>query len=301
MKIRNAYSMWFLLPAMAVFLLFFMLPNILNLFFGFTDWSVYNITTLHWIGLENFRDMLKEPLMLLSIKNTFIFTFATTILSNIIGFFLALALDSKIRLRGLFRNVFFIPTTLSVMVVAPIFSALYDPNHGPINVALRAIGLNSLAVPWITDPAYAMIGIVVMSLWSGIGITMLLYLTGMQSLSKEYFEAGIIDGCNFWQKATRITIPLIMPAVTVNLVLSLINGLKVFGQVYALTNGGPNNATQVFGTFIFQNFSKGLYGYSAAISFAFTLGHLYKHSVTKSAVDIIMEATAGRVKQDEAA
>lgn len=154
--------------------------------------------------------------------------------------------------------------------MSPIFSAIYEPRNGLLNTFLRSVGLDSLTRNWLTDPNTAMNCIIVMSLWSGVGMTMLLYLTGMQSLQKEYYEAAIVDGANYFQKLTRITIPMIMPSITINVVLSLINGLKVFGEVYALTNGGPNNATEVFGTLIFKNFGKGFLGYSAAVSLVFT-------------------------------
>ncbi|MDG0813851.1 carbohydrate ABC transporter permease [Cohnella rhizosphaerae] len=148
---------------------------------------------------------------------------------------------------------------------------MYNPQYGPINVFLRNIGLGGLARDWLNDAAFAMNSVIVMSIWSGIGVTILLYLAGLQSVPSDYYEAAELDGCSAFQKLRHISVPLIMPSITVNLILGLIGGLKVFGQVFALTNGGPNDATQVFGTLIYKNFAMGLFGYSSAISLLFTI------------------------------
>lgn len=268
---KKFYSRVFLLPALSVYFVFFILPNILSLVFGFTSWTTYNITEIKFNGLDNFRQMLKEPVFTASVIHTFYFAFAKVILTNLIGFFLALILDMKLKLQKFYRSVFFIPTTLSIIVIAPIFSALYNPQNGLINVFLRDVGLGFMAKEWLENPKSAMNCVIVMSLWANIGLTILLYLSGLQSVPKEYYEAGEIDGCSYFQKLRYVSIPLIMSSITVNFVLSLISGLKVFGQVYALTNGGPSDATQVFGTFIFKNFGAGLLGYSSAVGLVFTI------------------------------
>ena len=265
------YTRSFLLPALIFYIVFFIFPSLLSLILGFTDWSTYRITEVHFNGLDNFKMMLDEPIFATSIVNTFYFTFASVILTNVLGILIALVLNMKLRLQSLYRSVFFIPTTLSILVIAPIFSALYHPQFGPINQALRAIGLGFLAQEWLVDAKYAMNSIVVMAVWSSIGVTILLYLAGLQTVPKDYYEAADIDGCGFWQKLRHISLPLIMPSITVNIVLSFVGGLKVFGHVYALTNGGPNDATQVFGTLIFKNFGAGLLGYSSAVGLVFTV------------------------------
>lgn len=270
-KSAGFYSGAFLIPSLAVYGVFFILPNLLNFFFAFTDWTSYNMNNIHLNGLDNFKMMVGEPILWRSILHTLYFTFATVILLNILGFLLALLMTQQLPLRNVYRAVFFIPTTLSVLVIAPVFSAIYNPANGPLNTFLRHIGLGVLAGGWITDEHLAMNSIVVMSVWASLGLTMMLYISGIQSVSRDCYESAVLDGCGFWKKTWYITLPMIMPAVTVNVVLSLVNGLKVFAPVYALTNGGPNDSTQVFGTLIFKNFGQGLLGYSAAISLVFTL------------------------------
>jgi raffinose/stachyose/melibiose transport system permease protein len=265
------YTTAFLIPAMTIYIVFFILPNVLNLLFGFTGWSIYDITKIQFNGLDNFKQMLHESILVSSIWNTFYFAIVTVIVGNVLGFLLAVVMNAKLKLQSFYRSAFFIPTTLSFLVIAPIFNALYHPQFGPINTFLRFIGLGVLAQDWLNDPSFAMNSVIVMSIWSGIGTTILLYLAGLQSVPVEYYEAGEIDGCTAWQKLIYVSIPLIIPAFTVNLMLGLIGGLKVFGQVFALTNGGPNDATQVFGTLIYKNFGMGLFGYSSAINLVFTI------------------------------
>ena len=271
LKGNRFYSHAFLIPAMTVYFIFFILPNIIGLFLGFTSWSIFDIKHIQFNGLDNFRTMLSEPIFKESIVHTFYFAIVTVIISNILGLMLAIVMNSKLKLKNIYRSIFFIPTTLSFLVVAPIFNALFNPQYGPINTLLRNIGLGSLAQEWLVDARFAMNSVIVMSIWSGIGVTILLYISGLQSVPKDYYEAGDIDGCSSFQKVRYITIPLIIPSITVNLTLSLIGGLKVFGQVFALTNGGPNNATQVFSTLIYKNFGEGLLGYSSAVGLAFTI------------------------------
>lgn len=268
---RKWYSEAFLVPALLFYLVFFILPNTLSLIFGFTDWTIFDIETIRFNGWENFRLMLDEPIFFSSIGNTFYFTFVSVFLSNVVGFLIALVLNAKLKLRSFYRSVFFIPTTLSMLVIAPVFSALYHPQNGPINKTLRELGLGFLAKEWLENGHYAMNAIIVMSTWAGIGLTIILYLSGLQTVPKDYDEAAEIDGCTYLGRIRHVVLPLIMPSITVNLVLSLVGGLKVFGQVYALTNGGPNGATEVFGTLIFKNFGAGLLGYSSAVGLVFTL------------------------------
>jgi raffinose/stachyose/melibiose transport system permease protein len=267
------YTHYFLIPAMAIFFAFFVLPNIIGLFLGFTNWSIYkiNFSDVSFVGLENFKELINDPVFFISIIHTFYYTIVTVIITNVLGLFIALMLDAKLKLKSFYRNITFIPTTLSILVVAQAFKALYDPESGFVNSFLRAVGLGNLAQGWIIDPKIAMNSIIAMAIWNTLGISILLYYSGLQTVPKDYYESAGIDGCNSWQRLRKITLPLIIPTVTVNLVLSLIGGLKVFAQVFAMTDGGPNNSTQVFGTFMYGKFAVGLFGYSSAVGLIFTI------------------------------
>lgn len=267
------YTHAFLIPAMSIFMLFFVFPNILGLFLGFTNWSIYKIkfSDVSFVGWENFKQMIGDPVFFASVLHTFYFTFVTVIVTNVLSLLIALILDTNLKFKSIYRNITFIPTTLSILVVVPVFKALYEPENGLINVFLRLVGLGSLAQGWLTDSRFAMNSVIVMYIWNTLGTSILLYYAGLQTVPKEYYESADIDGCDSWHRFTKITLPLIVATVTVNFVLALINGLKVFAQVFAVTGGGPNDSTQVFGTFMYGKFAVGLFGYSSAVGLVFTI------------------------------
>lgn len=265
------YTHWFLVPAIGIYLIFFAAPNIMSFILGFTDWNVNFFNEINFIGLDNFKQLFSESIFWTAIKNSFYFAFITTLVQNLLGFALAIILCSKIKYTNFYRSVYFLPTTLSTMVVAIVFISLYDPSKGIINEALRTLGLDFLAQPWLVDPRFAMNSVSIMNIWQWTGLSLVIYIAGIQLIPNEYYESANIDGANYFQKIKNIMIPLSMPSIINNVLLAIVGGLKVFAQVYALTNGGPADSTQVFGTLIFKNFSQGLYGYSSAVGLVFTL------------------------------
>lgn len=272
-KRKSIYSKWFIAPAVIFFTLFFVVPNLAGLVFAFTDWSIFGMEmdNINFIGFDNFKELFKERLLFKAAGNTFYFAIVTVVAKNILGLGLALLVNRKMKSKSYLRSVFFLPSIMSMMVVAIVFSAVYNPDSGILNSGLRAIGLEFLAQEWLTDSSLAMTSVCIMEIWQGLGLTMLIYLAGLQTVPQEYYESADLDGTTAFQKLRYITVPLIVPTFTVNITLTLINGLKVFGQVYALTSGGPADATQVFQTFVYKYFSQGLLGYSAAAGLLFTI------------------------------
>lgn len=271
MRKAGSYPLYLVIPALILFLLFFIVPNIAGLFMSFTDWSAFDPLNPSFNGLENFKDLFDSSLFQHSIFNTIYFSIVTTVAKIALGFWLAILLHNQLRLKNFYRTLIFAPVVLNPIVVAVIFKALYEDANGPINVALRSIGLDSLALSWLTDPNIAMLSISAMDIWMGVGMSMMVFLAGLQSVPEEFYEAATIDGAGPWQKFIRITFPLTIYALMINTILSLVNGTKVFAQVYGLTNGGPADATQVYGTFLFKSFGSGLFGYSAAAGLLFTI------------------------------
>lgn len=259
------------MPAVALYGVFFVLPAIATFFMAFTDWSIYHINRFDYVGLDNFRSMFNQSYFGKAVYNTFYFAVVTVILKLVLGFALALIVDRGLRLTSFYRSVFFIPATFSTMVVAIVFSALYHPQYGPINTGLRELGLGMLTHEWLVDPRFAMNSIVLMDVWQFAGINMVIFLAGFQSIPRDYFESATVDGAGYFQKVRHITVPLVMMSITVNTLLNLIGGMKVFAQVYSLTNGGPNDATQVFSTLIFKNFGSGVLGMASAVNLVFTV------------------------------
>lgn len=265
------YTPLFVVPAFVVYFIFFILPCIAQIFVAFTDWSLDFFNDPRFNGLDNFKMMFTDSIFFKASLNTMYYTIMTTVFKVGLGLILAIVLDKKLKLTNLYRAIIFSPIMVSSVVVALIFNAIYHPERGLLNILLRSVGLGILAKPWLLDAKYAMNAACVMDIWIGTGLLMAIFLSGMQAIPKDYYESALIDGANEIQKFFKITFPLIIPALTVNTAMGLIAGLKVFGSIFALTNGGPNDATQVVGTFLFRYFGQGMIGYTAAIGLVFTI------------------------------
>lgn len=265
------YPILFLLPAMALFTLFFIVPNVAGLFMAFTDWSAFYPLSPSFNGLRNFEDLFASTVFGIAVRNTFIFTAITTLLKITLGFLLAIVLNNKLKLTGVYRTIIFSPVVMNPLVIAIVFSALYQPEHGLINTFLHTVGLDFMAQQWLIDKKVALLAVAFMEVWMGIGIIVVIFLAGLQTVPHEYYEAAEIDGAGGWSRFLHVTLPLTVHSLTINTILCLINGTKVFGQVYGLTNGGPADSTQVYGTFIFKSFSEGMFGYAAAAGLLFTV------------------------------
>lgn len=265
------YSNWFLVPALLTFVIFFILPNLIGFILSFTDWNIFFIDKMKFNGIDNFVQMAESPILKTALINTAVFTLATSFFKNIFGFLLALVISRRLFLTNIYRTVFFLPIIISVMVVGIVFTAIYNPQTGLLNQSLRTIGLDFLAQEWLVDSRYALGSICAMDIWQGTGFCMVVFFSCIQGVDKSYYESAEIDGASYMETVRRITIPLIMPAVNINILICIISGLKVFPQVMALTNGGPADKTQVVATLIYKSFAEGLLGYSAAVGFVFTI------------------------------
>ncbi len=265
MKIsKRLYSYYMVWPALLIYSLFFVLPTIIGLFYSFTDWRL-DRTELHFNGWTNFKTIFSDSTLLLALKNTVIFALVTVIGKNIIGIALAVALNMKLKTRNGLRAIFYSPSILSIMVISIVFTPMLR-SDGTINKLFEAVGLGSLSQAWLTDPAIVIFTIAAVSIWQTAGFQMAIYLAGLQSISKEYYEAATIDGAGSWKSFVNITLPLLLPAININVMLTLIGGLKVFSEVFVLTGGGPGNASQVVGTIILRSFGEGSWGLGTAVN-----------------------------------
>ncbi|RCX18865.1 carbohydrate ABC transporter membrane protein 1 (CUT1 family) [Anaerobacterium chartisolvens] len=267
----SKYTLAFVVPAFSIYLIFFILPCIAQIFVAFTDWSLDFFNNPQFNGIDNFKMMFTDPVFFKALTNTIYYTVVTTVLKVSLGLAFAVILNRKLKFTNIYRAIIFSPIMVSTVVVALIFNAIYHPERGLLNLFLRGIGLGALAKPWLLDVKYAMNAACVMDIWIGTGMLMAIFLAGIQAIPKDYYEAAVIDGANEFKKFFKITLPLIFSSLTVNTALGLIAGLKVFGSIFALTNGGPNDATQVVGTFLFRYFGQGMIGYTAAVGLVFTI------------------------------
>lgn len=264
---NRIYPAYFAFGALLLYTLFMVVPGVMGFYYSFTDWSRFS-SEVNWVGWDNFGTIVSSQTNYLSyIRNTMIFTVVTIALKTVLGLGLALLLNSVVTFgRNLHRVLLYLPVVIPMLVVGIVFKSILHPATGLLNNALRAVGLGALAQQWLVDPDIALFSIIGVDTWKGVAYIMVILLAGLQSIPQDYYEAASIDGASAWRKLISITIPLLMPAITVTTVLNLLHGLKVFDIVYVLTNGGPGYATEVVFTSVFKEFSKGRYGISTALS-----------------------------------
>lgn len=261
---KSMYGYYLVWPALLIYTVFFVAPAIIGLFYSFTDWRLDRIG-VHFIGLDNFHKIFTDDTLLLAIKNTFIFAIATVVGKNVIGLLLAIALNMRLKSRNFLRAIFYSPSILSVLVISIVFTPMLR-TEGMVNKFLDSIGLHFLSQAWLTNPDLVIWTVALVAIWQSAGFQMAIYLAGLQSISKDYYEAAMIDGAGAWKSFMNITVPLLLPAININLMLTLIGGLKVFSEVFVLTSGGPGNSSQVVGTIILRAFGEGNWGLGTAIN-----------------------------------
>lgn len=264
---NRLYPFYFTFGTLALYLVFVVLPGLMGIAYSFTDWNSYS-TEVNFVGLDNFRTIFSSGQNYLGyIGNTLFFTFFTVLLKTIIGMFLALLLNYGVRrLTHLYRVIIYLPVVLPTIVVGLVFRSILNPRTGILNGFLRAIGVGALAQPWLVNPDIAMMSVIGVDTWKGVGYIMVILLAGLQTIPQEYYEAAEIDGASSVSRLRYITLPLLVPALTVVTILNLLYGLRVFDIVYVLTGGGPGYATDVVFTAVFDEFSKGRYGVGTALS-----------------------------------
>ena len=265
MKRRSIYPQYFLAPALLLYTALFILPSLLGFGFSLTNWNSYS-NTIRYIGFENFREIFTvSGRSLFFLGNTLKFTAVSTALKVAIGLFLALAVNQELRTKKLLRTIFYLPVVLSPLIIGLVFTSIFHPVYGLLNRILVFIGLSGLTRQWLADISTAMGAVVFVETWRLSGYCMVIFLAGLQVIPAMYYEAADIDGAGALQKFMRITIPFLRPALTVNIILNIIWGLKVFDIVFVLTRGGPGYATGVLNTAVFYEFSAGRYGFATAL------------------------------------
>lgn len=260
---------WWALPGILLVLAIHYAATTIGGFFAFTDWS--GIGAFNWIGFDNFVKIFGDPSQVLALGNTLFLAFVSVILSNIVGLLLALGLNRGLKTRYALRVLFFMPVVLSPLAVSYVWKFIFDYN-GPINAFLRSIGLDEFAKAWVADPTWAIWTILIVVVWQNIGFAMVIYMAGLAAVPVEIEEAAAIDGANLWQRFWNVTFPSIRPAVAIATTLGLVNGLRVFDQIMAMTGGGPAGATETLATQVYkESFALGNFGYGAALALLLTV------------------------------
>lgn len=238
--------------------------------YAFTSWNGVSAAA-NWIGISNFREILSNPVSRAALGHTLELTLTFVVLVNVIGLVFALALHRTVKSRNALRALLFAPVVLSPLAVSYVWQFIFSYT-GPLNTLLGAVGLKSWRQDWLGSPTWAIWTILVVLVWQFAGLTMTLYLAGLQGVAEELDEAAAMDGASTIYRLRRITLPLLAPALTISITLTTIFGLRVFDQVVGLTNGGPANATETLATQVYeQGFVNGRFGYSAAFALLLTV------------------------------
>lgn len=255
---------WFALPALAAYIYIVVVPTVVGMLSSFTDWSFIN-SPPDFIGVENYVRAFRGEAGPAAVRTLFI-ALVVVIAQNVLGLGLALLLHGAVFGRNVLRTIIFAPMVVSPLVVGYLFKYIFGPpGTGAGNQFLVALGLPP--VDFLGNPTSALWIIIVTVIWQFTGSTMIIYLAGLQGVPQELVEAAAIDGAAYWKSFWYVTRPLLAPAFTINLMIGLIGGLKIFDQIISLTNGGPGNQTQTISTLIVQIFTTfGEYGRSAALA-----------------------------------
>lgn len=264
---RQIFMFVFTVPTLLFFCLFMIYPIFHGLYFSFTDWSGGS-ETKNLIGIDNYLELANDPIIGKAILNDYFFVFWKVV--GIVGLGVLFAvLMTRFRLRGsgFFRSVFFIPNILSVVVIGVLWNYIYNPSIGFLNSFLSLFTADKVQTPWLGDPNLAMWMLLPPAIWAGVGFVMILVIAGILNIPQDLYEAASIDGAQEWQQFWRITMPLTWEQIKVSIlwvVMTTLNGSFVI--VWMMTEGGPDNATQVMGSYLYQmGFRQFHFGYASAI------------------------------------
>ncbi len=261
-------ALLFVAPFLLFYALFLLWPTLNQVLLGFTNKSLAGSGGTQFLGLSNFAEVFGDSQFWASIEHTLVFTLLTTPPLVILGFGLAVLANRAVPAKWAFRLAFFVPYVLPVSIVALIWVWLFQPGFGLVNSALSSLGLPE--VDWLGGSHAAMLSVAIATVWWTLGFNFILYLAGLQEIPRSLYEAADIDGAGPWKKLWRITVPNMTRTHVLVLVLQILASLKIFAQVYLMTNGGPNNATRVALLEIYDvGFTQWRVGYAAAMSVIF--------------------------------
>jgi ABC-type sugar transport system permease subunit len=260
-------GMLFLMPAMLLHFVLTIYPVISSFYYSLTSWD--GVNTPVFVGFRNFMELYQDKSLTRSIYNTFFIAFLSIVLNNPLCLLLAIALDRQIKMRNVLRTAFYIPAIMSPVVISIIWANMlqYD---GVLNSILKLIKLDFLALNWLGSMNFAIYTVIFVMIWSGTGFGAVIYLAGLQSIPTEIYESAKLDGAKGWVKFRNVTLPLIMPVVTINVFIGLVSSLKLFDIPFVLTHGGPGDASSTISLMIYKfAFEYDKKGYATAAGIVF--------------------------------
>jgi len=267
---------WYLVPGVLASLAVIVVPLVMTVGISFTRWS--GIGSPEWIGFDNYTRLFHDANFWASFGHILLLIVAMAVIPTLLGLLLAAVLFDYIakvygpRWASVFRSGFYLPQVLPVAVTGIVWGWILHPGYGALNRILDTVGLSSLSRNWLGDPQYALYSVMAVMIWFQLGYPVVMFMSGLQRIDPELYEAADLDGAGWWQRFRHITVYLIRPEFYVVLVTTTIAALKIFGQIFVLTRGGPSNATLVPSYFAYKNFfEKAQVGYGSAISTVLTV------------------------------
>lgn len=256
----------FLTPPLLVFGVLVVWPLFSSFYYSFTDWNGFD-PDYDFVGFANFGKILTDRLFLNAAVNTVIWMAAALLLPTLLGFGLALLIDSRVPGAAVFKSIFYLPICLSAVVVGQIWVWIYQPDWGLLNTVLEEVSGNRQNFAWLAKPDTALYSVIIAWSWQQTGLSMVIYLAGLTAISRELLEASELEGASARQRIWHIVIPLLTPATVVAVALSVINSLKGFDILFIMTAGGPFNSSDTLAMHMYnESFKKYLMGYGSAIS-----------------------------------
>jgi ABC-type sugar transport system permease subunit len=260
----------FILPAVLIQIIFMAVPLIDAIGLSFQSWD--GLSSPKWVGFRNYVLLVQDRVFWLALVHTAYFVVVTVVFQTTIPLLIAVLVGSRL-VKGsvIFRTIYFMPVVISLTISGLLWSMIYEPNFGVLNDFLRSIGLKRFALLWLADKATVMPSIIVVSIWQSMGFYLVIFFAALQNIPQELYDSAAIDGANAWRRLISVTIPLLSPVVTVVVVLNTIHGIKVFDQVWVMTTGGPNHASDTLSTHLYSlafgagGSSNPVLGYASAI------------------------------------
>ena len=257
----------FYIPAVILFLLFVIYPFGKGIYLSLTNWNGYS-RSMKFVGITNYINMFTDKNVLIAFKNTLIYGFGSTVIQNVLGILLAVFLNQEFKGKGIIRTVVYLPVMIAPLIMGYIMYFFFTYNNGAINDILNLFGI--APIDWLADSQRSIIILTLVNSLQFVGISMVLYLAGLQNISSMYYEAANVDGATGVQKFFHITLPLLTPAITSSVTINLIGGLKLFDVISALTGGGPGYDTHSVSTLIHRLYFGGeRAGYASAVGLVF--------------------------------
>lgn len=267
-KRRDRVLLMMILPAFIGFVVLYIAPTIMSFLYSLTNWSVYN-ADIHFVGLANFKKIFADEKTVAALQHSIKYAILITVAQNVMAILLAVLLNKKSKAANFVKSVTFLPAVLSIMVVGYLFQYIMtSADGGLLNMIIEFFGGNS--VNWLGNEKIALYSVLITQVWQWTGYSMVIYIANLKSIDGSLYEAADIDGANGIKKFFRVTLPLLYPSVSFNVLMSLIGGMKMFDAVFVMTKGGPGYATEtIMTTLIREGFNSGRTAYACAFAVIF--------------------------------